>query len=80
MQKQEYIRASEIGSFLFCEKAWRYNRQGVKPSARVQASRDAGIAFHRAHGASVSRSRLLMFIGLLLLIFALLGVYLLPRG
>ncbi len=49
MQKQEYIRASEIGSFLFCEKAWGYNRQGVKPSPRC-TSRDAGIAFHRAHG------------------------------
>ncbi len=71
MNKQEYIRASEIGSYLFCEKAWSYGRQGVRPTAEVQASRDAGVSFHRTHGTSVVRSRTLMFIGVILLFVAL---------
>jgi hypothetical protein len=75
MSKEQYVRASEIGSFLFCEKAWSYARQGLRPTAEVQASRDAGIAFHRTHGTSVIRSRTLMFIGLLLVFIALVGFY-----
>lgn len=75
MSKEQYVRASEIGSFLFCEKAWSYDRQGVRPTAEVQASRAAGIAFHHTHGTSVIRSRTLMFIGLLLLFIALVGFY-----
>lgn len=71
MKRQEYVRASEIGSYLFCKKAWEYRRRGVSPSADVQASRDAGVAFHRRHGTSVIRSRMLMFVGLLLVLLAL---------
>lgn len=75
MERKEYVRASEIGSYLFCQKAWSYGRQGVRPTPEVQASREAGVAFHRTHGTSVVRSRTLMFIGLLLLFLALIGFY-----
>ena len=75
MSKKQYIRASEIGSFLFCQKAWSYSRQGVRPTAEIQASREAGVAFHRTHGTSVVRSRTLMFIGLFLLFIALACLY-----
>ena len=75
MSREEYIRASEIGSYLFCQKAWSYGRQGVRATAEAQASCEAGLAFHRTHGASVVRSRMLMFIGLILLFAALISFY-----
>ncbi len=75
MSKEQYIRASEIGSYMFCVKAWNYSRQGVRPTAENQASRKAGVAFHRTHGTSVVRSRTLMFIGVFLLFIALASLY-----
>lgn len=75
MSSGKYVRASEIGSYLFCERAWSYGRQGVRPTTKVQASREAGVAFHRTHGKSVVRSRTLMFSGLILLFLALIGFY-----
>jgi hypothetical protein len=38
------IRASEIGSFLYCRRAWWYQRQGFKPMN--QEALDAGSDFH----------------------------------
>ena len=75
MSREEYVRASEIGSYLFCQKAWSYGRQGVLATAEAQARCEAGIAFHRTHGARVVRSRTLMFIGLILLFVALISFY-----
>jgi hypothetical protein len=75
MSKEQYIRASEIGSFLFCERAWSYARIGIPPTAKVRASREAGKVFHQKHGTRVIRSRNLMTIGLILLVLALVGFY-----
>jgi hypothetical protein len=38
------IRASEIGAFLYCRRAWWYQRQGFKPMN--QEALDAGSDFH----------------------------------
>lgn len=38
------IRAFEIGSFLYCRRAWWYQRQGFKPMN--QEALDAGSEFH----------------------------------
>jgi hypothetical protein len=46
------IRASEIGSFIFCQRAWRYQRNEVK-SINVDELA-AGEDFHRIH---VNQSR-----------------------
>jgi hypothetical protein len=75
MSKEQYIRASEIGSFVFCERAWSYARKGIPPTARLQASREAGRVFHKVHGTRVILSRNLMTIGLILLVLALVGFY-----
>jgi hypothetical protein len=75
MSKDKYIRASEIGTFVFCKKAWSYGRQGIRPTAKAQKSRDIGTVFHRAHGTSVVRSRTLMFIGSILLLIALAAFF-----
>lgn len=51
------IRASEIGSFLYCARAWWYQKSG-KPSQN-QPIMDAGTEFHAAHGRKVAQASLL---------------------
>lgn len=63
------IRASEIGSFLYCHKAWGFLISG-EPSEN-QAEMTAGSEFHRQHGASVLGARILSSVGTILLIVAL---------
>ena len=42
------IRASEIGSYLYCQRAWWYQKQGIEPENQLELSR--GSAYHRQHG------------------------------
>ncbi len=64
------LRASEIGSFLFCRRAWWYQRQGV-PSQN-QAELAGGSAFHHRHGRQVLRADLLRLAGWFLFVLAIL--------
>lgn len=68
------IRASEIGSYIFCHRAWWYRVSGVEPANRQALQ--YGTQVHSRHGLSVRVSRLLMLIaalslaaGLALLVF-----------
>jgi CRISPR/Cas system-associated exonuclease Cas4 (RecB family) len=63
------IRASEIGSYLYCRRAWWYRLQGAEPEN--QAEMAAGTQLHQAHGRSVLAAGLLRTLGLLLLLAAL---------
>ena len=67
------IRASEIGGFLYCRRAWWYRSQGIE--LQNQAEMAAGTAFHEQHGKQIIRSGLLRLAGwgLLLLALALLA-------
>ena len=73
------IRASEIGSYLYCRRAWWYRKQGVE--SENQAEFATGTALHRQHGRKVLAADLLRMLGLLLLLAALtlLVVYLALR-
>ena len=51
------VRASEIGSFIYCQRAWWYQRQGFEPINRSELA--AGSEFHSAH-AGRARSVILM--------------------
>jgi hypothetical protein len=63
------LRTSELGSFLYCQRAWWYNAQGVEPENRTELA--AGSDFHRRHGARVWQARLLSGAGYALLAAAL---------
>jgi CRISPR/Cas system-associated exonuclease Cas4 (RecB family) len=63
------IRASEIGSYLYCARAWWYQRQGLVSSNQVEMA--TGTEIHRAHGRTVVASGLTRTLGLLALLVAL---------
>lgn len=51
------VRASELGAYLFCRRAWKYQQQGLEPANR--ADLDAGTALHELHGRQIFGARLL---------------------
>jgi hypothetical protein len=62
------IRASEIGSFLYCQRAWWYQTQGIE--SINQGEMAAGEEFHQQHSISVLSTRLLRLAGWVLLLVA----------
>jgi hypothetical protein len=63
------IRASEIGEYLFCRRAWWLHRQGVEPTNR--AAREAGILVHENHARIVAWAGCLRTIAFILVLAAL---------
>ncbi len=63
------IRASEIGSYLYCARAWWYQQKGVVSSN--QAELTAGTAIHQRHGRQVMAAGLLRILAVILLLIAL---------
>lgn len=63
------IRASEVGSYLFCARAWWYRRQGIESAN--QAEMNAGTELHRRHGRAVLASGLIRILAVILLLVAL---------
>lgn len=74
----DILRASEIGQYAFCARAWWYARVKGYRSANV-AALARGTARHRRHGRSVEGYHLLrrLAVGLLLLAAAALLAWLL---
>jgi hypothetical protein len=64
------IRASEIGSYLYCRRAWRYRKDGVE--SENQAELAAGTELHRQHGRKALSALLLRTFGMVLLLAAVL--------
>jgi CRISPR/Cas system-associated exonuclease Cas4 (RecB family) len=69
------IRASDIGNYLYCRRAWWYRKQGA--ASENQAELAAGTELHRQHGRKVLAASLLRNFALLLALIALvlLAVY-----
>lgn len=63
------LRASELGSYLYCARAWWYQRQGVESAN--QAEMNTGTELHRQHGRAVLRATLLQVGGVVALLTAL---------
>ena len=69
------IRASDIGSYLYCRRAWWYRLHGQ--TSINNAEMTAGTELHRRHGRAVLLAGLQRGLGfaLLLLAFVLLTAY-----
>jgi hypothetical protein len=63
------IRASEVGSYLYCARAWWYCQQGIESSN--QAEMIAGTELHHQHGRTVIASGLTRILAVILLLVAL---------
>jgi hypothetical protein len=60
-ERRKLIRASEVGEYVFCARAWRLRLDGYEPTAGRHA-REAGTAWHLGHGRSVRRARRLKLV------------------
>ena len=45
------VRASEIGSYVYCRRAWWYRQQGMVPANQAELA--AGSSSHELHGRQV---------------------------
>jgi len=51
------ISASELGAYLYCKRAWSYQKRGL--ASQNQAELESGSAYHRRHGRKVRLAALL---------------------
>jgi hypothetical protein len=65
------IRASEISSFLYCNRAWWYQHQGIE-SAKVEELA-TGAEFHHRHGRVIFASNILRMLAYGLLLAAVVA-------
>jgi CRISPR/Cas system-associated exonuclease Cas4 (RecB family) len=63
------IRASDIGSYLYCRRAWWYRMHGQESSNVFELS--AGTELHRKHGQAVLRASLFNLLGWIVLLIAI---------
>jgi len=64
------IRSSEIGSYLYCRRAWWYRKTGIPSENQTELA--AGTDLHRQHGRKVLAASLTRSLGLILLLLATL--------
>ena len=70
-QRLPIIRASEVGEYVYCARAWWLRRvAGLEPAGRER--REWGTVLHRRHGRAVAGSRALIVVGAALALTAAL--------
>ena len=70
MMNEDIIRASEIGEYVHCNRAWWLGHvQGVENANR--AVMEAGTAQHQAHGQRVWRATMMQYAATVLIVIAL---------
>lgn len=67
---QAPIRASEIGNYLYCQRSWWYQSQGLASDNLQELAR--GSRAHAQHGSGFRRSRQVRALAFLLLSLAIL--------
>jgi len=63
------IRSSDIGSYLYCRRAWWYRKQGIESENKAELA--AGTELHQKHGRQVLASSLNRILGFILLAVAI---------
>jgi CRISPR/Cas system-associated exonuclease Cas4 (RecB family) len=63
------IRASEIGSYLYCQRSWWYRITGVEPENQKELQ--TGTTLHYQHGRNVLVSSFFRISGFILLLVAI---------
>jgi CRISPR/Cas system-associated exonuclease Cas4 (RecB family) len=83
LSRKDYVRASALGEYVFCARAWWLRREGVQPTRGGEA-RAAGTRWHESHGRSVARAKWLHLVStvciFLALVLALIELYMWWRG
>lgn len=66
----QIIRASELGPYLYCRRAWWYRRQGVV--SENQSELATGTELHRQHGRKVIAAGFMQSLAYTLLLLAVI--------
>ncbi len=76
---EQWIRASELGEYLYCQRAWWLRRELGIESQNVRELQ-AGQQYHNAHGRLVRRAQygrqlaaVVLFLGILLMAWQLVS-------
>lgn len=67
------IRSSDIGSYLYCRRAWWYRKQGLESENKAELT--AGTEIHHKHGRQVVASSLTRAAGFILLMIAIVVLF-----
>ena len=63
------IRSSDIGTYLYCHRAWWYKKQGIESANQTELA--TGTELHVKHAREVLASGITRVVGLILLMIAL---------
>jgi hypothetical protein len=66
------VRASEIGTYLYCQRAWWYTQQGYESENLTELA--TGSEMHAQHGRVVATSGCLRVLAYALVLLALLSL------
>ncbi|MEI7556662.1 hypothetical protein [Candidatus Chlorohelix sp.] len=75
-KRKPYIRASEIGTYAFCRRAWWLQRMAGIETQGIRQRLEAGIMAHSAHGKQAKRVRTARFTAYLCFFLAALSLLL----